>query len=153
MKFKADVKALILVHTVMLMVQIIFAGLIYATASPNKPTLEGDASKILQGVAAVLAVGGGFAAFFLFKKRMVILQETATTFTEKINHYRAASIVKYALLEAPSLFCVIGYILTHNISFLLLSIVVILVFAGQKPTVNMMMYDMNVTRDELFEQD
>jgi len=149
-QFKPEIKSLIIVHTAMLFVQIVFAGVAYGVSSQVKPVDE-NFERALQTVAAILALAGGTAAFVLFKKKVKVLQETRNGFSEKITDYRAASIVKFALLEAPSLFCSIGYFLTQQVSFLLLCIVLILVFAGQKPTVNMMMYDMNVGRDELFE--
>lgn len=149
--FKPQVKALILLHTAMLVGQLLFAGIAYFMFRNGQPLVEAGTSKVLQSIAAVLALGGGFAAFFVFRKSMEDLQLTARGFNEKIDAYRAASIIKFALLETPSVFCIIGFILTNNITFMLLSVVLILVFAGQKPTVPMMMHDMNVSRDELFE--
>ena len=149
--FKPAIKALILLHTAMLLGQLLFAAIAYFMFRNNVPPFDESTSKIMQSVAVVLTLGGGFAAFFVFRKSVEELQLTAGGFDEKINAYRSASIIKFALLEAPSLFCIIGYILTINISFMLLSIVLILVFAGQKPTVPMMVHDMNVSRDELFE--
>ena len=150
-QFKPVIKSLIILHTAMLFIQIVFAGIVYGISMQTKPSINENLSRILQTAAVVLTLGGGTVAFVLFKKKISVLQETRNGFTEKINDYRTASIIKYALLETPSLFCIIGYFLTQNISFLLLCVVLILVFAGQKPTVNMMMYDMNVSRDELFE--
>jgi hypothetical protein len=149
--FKPEVKALILLHTAMLVGQLLFAIIAYIMFRNKTPMIEENTSKILQSIAAILTLGGGFAAFFVFRKSIEELQLTARSFNEKINAYRAASIIKFALLETPSLFGIIGFILTNNITFMLLSVVLILVFAGQKPTLPMMMRDMNVGRDELFE--
>ncbi len=150
-QFKPAIKALIFLHTIMLMGQILLAVIGYFISTQFQPTADEKLSRILQSVAVVLALGGGAAAFVVFKKSINELQLTANGIVEKMAAYRAASIVKFALLEAPSIFCIVGFILTHNISFLLLSIVLILVFAGQKPTVSMMMYDMQVGREDLFE--
>jgi hypothetical protein len=60
--------------------------------------------------------------------------------------------MKFALLESPILFSAVGYFLTQNIAFIFLAIALIFIFAGQKPTVTLMTYDMNVSKDELFEK-
>jgi hypothetical protein len=149
--FKPEVKALILLHTAMLIGQLLFATIVYFLFRNKTTMVEESTSKILQSIAAVLTLGGSFAAFFVFRKSIEELQLTSGNFNEKMNAYRASSIIKFALLETPSLFSIIGFIITNNITFMLLSVVLILVFAGQKPTVPMMMHDMNIGRDELFE--
>ncbi|HEX6914141.1 MAG TPA: hypothetical protein VF145_02800, partial [Chitinophagaceae bacterium] len=47
---------------------------------------------------------------------------------EKVQTYQAASLTRYALMEAPGLLGVIGYFLTGNIKFLVIVAGVLLAF-------------------------
>jgi hypothetical protein len=150
-QFKPAIKALILVHTAMLVGQLLMAGIMYFLVSRTNAPLNPQLDKTLQVIALVLAIGGGYAAFFLFKQKVKPLQISDVSINEKLITYRTACIIKYTLLEAPAIFCFIAFFLTHNLAFLILGGILLLVFAGQKPTVTLITYDMNVSREDLFE--
>ncbi len=152
-QFKPEVKALILIHTIMLVMVLVFTGLSYFVSAKIMTTpVDASLDKTLQLVAVVLSVAAPFAAFKIFNKKRLEWQTSTAGFDEKMNAYRAASIMKFALLESPILFSAVGYFLTQNIAFIFLATALIFIFAGQKPTVTLMTYDMNVSRDELFER-
>lgn len=152
-QFKQEIKALILIHTIMLVMVILFTALSYFVAPKVMTTpVDNSLDKILQLVAVVLAVAAPFTAFTIFKKKRLVWQTNPAGLAEKIDDYRAACIMKFALLEGPILFCAVGYFLTQNTAFTILAVVLIFILAGQKPTVTLMTYDMNISRDELFEK-
>ena len=152
-QFKPEIKALILVHTIMLVMVLMFTGLSYFFSAKIMTTpVDASLDKILQLVAVVLSVVAPFAAFRMFKHKRLAWQNNPAGLAEKINDYRAASTMKFALLESPILFSAVGYFLTQNTSFIILAVVLIFILAGQKPTVTLMTYDMNISRDELFEK-
>ncbi len=152
-QYKVDIKSLIVIHTAMLLGMIIFMAVAFFVANKVLPNpVDESLSRILQVVAVLLSMGGGFMAFMLFKKKIQSIQDMSIPVSEKIQQYRIASIMKFALLEAPVLFCCIGYLLSKNISFLLLAGVLVMIFAGQKPTVIMMTHDMNVSKEDLMQE-
>jgi hypothetical protein len=151
-KFKPEIKSLIVVHTAMLLGQLLFAVIVYVisnfiTSKDNRTVFQA-----LQIFAIVLSFGCGIAAFKISKQRIQQLQLTTLSFSEKFTQYRSACILKYALLEIPAMFCLVSYFIIHNISFLLLFGVLLFVFAGQKPTVFLMTIEMNVSKEELMQE-
>jgi len=150
-KFKPEIKSLILIHTAMLIGQLLFAVIIYTVSGFSTSNESHTLFQALQIIAVLLSFGCGFAAFKVSKQKIQQIQSTTLSFSEKLLQYRSACILKYALLEMPAMFCLISYFLIHNISFLLLFGVLLFVFAGQKPTVFLMTIEMNVSKEDLME--
>ena len=73
------------------------------------------------------------------------------TAQQKIIQYKTFSIVKFALLEAPCLFAIVAYFLTTNIYFMVLAAILIIVFAAQRPTVQLIIHHLSVSREDLME--
>lgn len=152
-KLKPDLKALEIIHTVMLLSQIAFATIVYFLVK-NK-TFEEDITlnKGLQAFAVLATIGGvGFGLFFFAKKIKEMQMIEGLSVNEKINHYRTALIIKLALMEGPCLLSIVGLFLTGNISFLFLAIALILFFALQRPTVMAMTTLLRVSNDDLYEE-
>lgn len=68
---------------------------------------------------------------------------------EKFNIYRQAVIIKLALVEAPTIFSIVGYLLTGSFVFLIIAIVVLILFFFHKPTIERFAEDLNVPISEL----
>lgn len=150
--FKPEIKALIVLHTAFLVGQVIFLAIICFI--PQKAVItEADKSyKTLQLAVALLTVACIAASFFLFKQKVNGIQLADGGTAEKIERYRAATIVKFTLLEAPYMFAMIVYFLTGNLPCLILAIIIVVLFAAQRPTVPLLMYHLQVSRDDLFEE-
>jgi hypothetical protein len=82
---------------------------------------------------------------------LTLLQRSELTIEEKFVQYRAACIIKYALLEGPCLFTIISYFLCRNFSFLFLAVTLIILFAAQTPTVAIMSNHLEVSAEDLYE--
>ena len=54
--------------------------------------------------------------------------------SEKMEDYRSACIVKYALLEGPSLLAILSFLITGDIPFLGMTGFIIAIFLTMKPT-------------------
>uniref|UniRef100_A0A832DHC3 Uncharacterized protein n=1 Tax=Ignavibacterium album TaxID=591197 RepID=A0A832DHC3_9BACT len=68
---------------------------------------------------------------------------------EKFILYRQGVIIKLALVEAPTIFSIVGYLLTGSFIFLILAIGVLILFFFHKPTLEKFAEDFNIPLLEL----
>lgn len=150
-KFKPNIKTMLVMHTAFLYAQVLFAITIYFVA--DKTALFDEAtSKIVETAAALFTLVSVLTGFTLFKKKVQVLKDdVAISVEEKLEQYKTFSIIKFAMLEAPSLFAVLAFFLTGNIYFMFLAILLIIVFAAQRPTVPLIIHHLAVSREDLME--
>lgn len=152
-KLKPEIKAFEIIHTVMLLSQIAFATIVYFLVKNKSIEVDSNLNKALQAFAVFATISGVGLGLFLFSKKIKEMQMIeGLSVNEKINHYRAALIIKLALMEGPCLLSIVGLFLTGNISFLFLAIALILFFALQRPTVMAMTLLLRVSNDDLYEE-
>lgn len=142
---------MLVMHTAFLYAQVLFAITIYFIA--DKTALFDEAtSKIVETIAALFTLASVLTGFTLFKKKVQVLKDDVTiSVEEKLQQYKTYSIIKFAMLEAPSLFAVLTFFLTGNIYYMFLAILLIVVFAAQRPTVPLIIHHLAVTREDLME--
>ena len=143
-------KALNIIHKVLMTGQILFAAIcIYLTYSKiiGPPAKELD--KVLQVVALIIAAGGIFAGLSFFKKKLMQLREMQTSAKEKFDLYKSACIVQWALLEGPSLFCIICFLLTGNYAFVAIVVVILFLFAMMAPSKAKILLQLQISESEL----
>lgn len=139
-------------HTAFLYAQVIFAITIYFIVDKNSKLFDEESSKIIETVAVLFTLISLLTGFMLFKKKVQILKDDIViSAEEKLQQYSTFSIIKFAMLEAPSLFTVLAFFLTSNIYFMYLAIILIVVFAAQRPTVPLIIHHLSVTREDLME--
>ncbi|HSC39950.1 MAG TPA: hypothetical protein VLD19_18835 [Chitinophagaceae bacterium] len=145
-----EFKALQILHMAMLTGMALFAvvavflvtkGLIPANKALEKP---------LQVVALLVSVGSTAAGFALFNKRIKSIQPTDTV-ASRITIYRAAAILRWALIEFPVLLSIISFILTGNYAFLALAIALILVFVVVRPAKPVIIFLLQLNEKEVSE--
>ncbi len=145
-------KALNMIHKAMLIGQIIFAGIcFYLLYSKTLPPGMEELDRALQVTAVILAATGFFIGASLFKKRLLLARGLDAPAADKFLIYRSACIIQWALLEGPSLFCIIGFFLTGNYAFLLLSGTLIILFAMITPTKMKVAFQLGISEEELSE--
>ncbi len=74
-----------------------------------------------------LAIICVFAGFFVFKQKLEAIREKTDVIT-KIAEYRAALIIRWALLEGAAFFSIVSYLLTGNYILLGIAVVIIIIF-------------------------
>lgn len=146
-------KALNIIHKAMLIGQIIFSGICFYLGYSGMEAAATEAlDKILQVVAIAAAAAGFFIGTYLFKNKLTAIKSMETgSAAEKFNLYRAACILQWALLEGPSLFCIICFFLTGNYAFLVLAGTLIILFAMMAPTKTKVAFQTGLTEEELDE--
>ncbi len=72
-----------------------------------------------------------------------------STINDKINLYRQGLIIKLALVEAPTIFSIVGYLLTGSVIFLLIASAVLILFFFHKPSVEKFADEFRISISEL----
>ncbi len=98
-------------------------------------------------IVPLLALAGIFTSNFLYKKRINEIDKQLPLSVKLVN-YRAALIVKLALLEAPSFFTVIAYLLTGNYIYLGIVLILLIVFLLYTPTKEKLINELELPRAE-----
>lgn len=134
----STIKALAVMHFSLLVGQLMFAGIAFYLKYTQviRDVIKDEQVRLLVvpgllGVAVVLVM----ASFFSFKKKIAVIRNSEQTVTEKLTAYRAASIIRWAMLEAPVLLIIIAYLLTGIEVLLGVIAVLLLLFLYTKPTV------------------
>lgn len=134
-QFSGDIKALKIIHAAMTIGQVLFAAIIaFLVLTGLIPGIEGSLANILLLVTVFFILFGTITSQLLFQSRLNLARKE-TTLPNKLAAYRSALIIRYALIEAPSLFTVIAALLTGNPLFLLLAGMIIVFFLTLYPSV------------------
>jgi hypothetical protein len=143
-------KALNIIHKALMAGQILFVSVCaYLIFSQVVVPAAKEMDRVLQIVALALAAGGIFAGMSIFKKKLMQIREMQTAAKEKFYLYRSACIVQWALLEGPSIFCIICFFLTGNYAFLALVLVILFLFAMAAPTKVKVLLQLQISEAEL----
>jgi hypothetical protein len=127
-------KKLQTVYKALLMGQVLFAGLaVFIRMQGVITNVSEETSRILQVVAVVFAFSSVWAGMSLYRKRVAAVRVSEISAEKKLSEYTSTSLIKWAMTEGPCLFCIAGYLLTGNWSFIGLGAILLFIFAGYAP--------------------
>ena len=145
-----SLQSLNIIHKALMTGQILFAAVcIYLIYSKTILPSANELDKILQVVALIVTTGGVFAGISFFKKQLLQIREMQTGAKEKFDQYRKACIGQWALLEGPSIFCIICYFITANYAFLGLVLILLFLFAMMAPSKQKILLQLQISESEL----
>lgn len=143
-------KVLKVLHTALLIGMIIFGTVAIVLVQRNLVPASGESLERSLQIVCILVSGvmllGGFN---LFKKKMMVARNATGPGEQRMDLYRAACILWWAMIEGPGLLAIIAYILTHNFAFFALGvfhIACLFVFSPRKANVVVLL---NLTPDEV----
>jgi hypothetical protein len=140
-------KALTVLHFALTTGITLFIVLAYflegAMAQGNSETLASIFEYMVPALAFICIAAGNV----VYKKRMNDIK-TKNSLAEKLNDYRAAFILRDALLEGAALFAVIAYMLCGEWILLGVAILLLLIFIFIKPTKDKLIKDLELSSDE-----
>lgn len=84
-------------------------------------------------IVPIFIIGGYLGSRILFKSNLKTVI-SKSSLVEKMSDYRAALVLRYALLEGPSFFAMVVYLLTDDVLFLVMAGLIIVLFFTMKPT-------------------
>ncbi|SEO03649.1 hypothetical protein SAMN05192574_10564 [Mucilaginibacter gossypiicola] len=137
------------IHLALIAGQIIFAATAFMTTK-NHATNKSD--DVFIYVAPIMAVTG-FAIGSILFKTMVNKIDGQSPLKTKLAAYQSALIVRFALLEGPSLFAIVSFMLTGNLIFLGISGAIIACFIYLRPTKQKIEDDLSLGYEEKAELD
>ncbi len=126
------IKTLSILHMSLIMGPILFGTVIYFQTQ-NASLNFSDTDDIYLIIVPIVAVSCIFLGNFIFKQSIRNIPKTIGL-RQKLARFQTASIIKYALAEAPALFGVVAFMITGNMAYLTISVVLILYFFMLKPT-------------------
>lgn len=112
---------------------------------------EADMKELVSPLAWFLFLVGGLsllASYFVFNRKLKIARRKEL-FYEKMGDYRAALVVRYALLEGPSFCGLVFFLLTGYYLLLAFSLGVVAIFIVIRPTAGKAETDLKLNPDEV----
>ncbi|WP_167611971.1 hypothetical protein [Maribellus sediminis] len=98
-------------------------------------------------VVPVFMIGGILASNYVFKFRLKTCI-SQSGLKQKLEEYRSALIIKFALVEGPSFFAIIAYLLTANLVFVGITVLLLAVLLSYRPTPAKSIIDLELDYDE-----
>ena len=139
-------KTLAFTHVAMLAFQMLFAIVAFAqTTRMYFGVMNMDDQFVF--IAPVLALGGFFGGYLIFKKQKYLLREKENLL-DKLAGYQSVLITRFALILGPSLFSIVAYILSGNIFFLVITAFMTLYFIFLRPTREKIEADLRFSFDD-----
>jgi len=99
----------------------------------------------LKYVVPIFAIIGVFASNLVFKNKLKDCTRK-TGLKEKLNNYRSALIVKFALIEGNSFFALVAYLLTGKLLYLGLAGLLLIVLILYRPTKEKLIFDLELNQ-------
>ena len=148
----SNIKALSLMHFSLLFGQVIFAGvaayLIYTGAFT--PVIE---NKEILSMVVPGAIGWSVAfvmlAFSNYKKKVAAIRMNEESLSDKLIAYRAANIVRWAILEVPVLSTIVCFLMT-GLPVLIFSVAsFLLIFLYAKPSAYKVAQELSISEADV----
>ncbi len=98
-------------------------------------------------IIPLFAVSGILGSFIVFKSKLAKVKEKSDL-DLKLLEYRSAQIIRWALLEGPSFFTIIAYLLTGQILYLALVAIIIVLFVLTIPNREKVESDLDLSWEE-----
>jgi magnesium-transporting ATPase (P-type) len=137
-----------IIYLGLVMGQIIFIAIfLFLVYSGNSGEMQ-DLSNILLFVAFVLVASAVFAANKIFNLKMSQIDEN-NSLEYKLSEYRTSLIIKFGILEGPSLLSIVFFFMTANELFLVFSILILGFFFIYRPSNSKIASDLKLKANEV----
>lgn len=140
-------KTITLIYYALLAGQIMFLAVAYLLNSNQISSKKHEMYDIFIIIVPILIGSGLFLSNFIFKMLIGKIEQN-TSIENKLMTYRSALIIKYALMEGPSLFAIVAFLISGNAIFLAFSAVMILAFILQRPNRDKIVQNLNLNGKE-----
>lgn len=130
-----------IIHIALLSGMIAFAIVSLILVNTGFAAVADDSTqRILQVVCILLSALALFAGFKLFKKKIFVARNSMEAGERRMEMYRSACILWWAMIEGPGIFACIAFVLSGNYAFFALAvfhILALLTFAPRKTNIIM----------------
>jgi hypothetical protein len=146
--FSEDIRAMKIIHAAMLAGQLIFAAvvfyLVYTRIFENSSS---DTDILFKYLVPAMALGGFLIGNILFRKLIQVARKYPDL-KEKLTAYRGALITSYAIPEGCSLFAIIAALLTSQLLYLGIAVIVMFYFLTLRPRPERIVKDLDLSPSE-----
>ena len=143
---KDFVKSLQIIHFVLVLAVLVFAGYIAITAK-ERLYFSYEDDKLFLYLAIIIAFAGNLSSKYLFAKMIKQLPKDANLF-QKATQYSKAHIFRLAMLEFPALMCLFFTWESNNSFYLILVGILFLMMLAIFPTKNKFINEVPLTSME-----
>ena len=144
---KSVLTSLNMIYFSLIMMMTLFGAVVFFLTTSGDITQDPELALILRYVLfALLPIGVG-AGYFIFKQWMNTIG-TALSLREKLMKYQTAVLIRSGCFEMPGLFGAVATLITGDLSFLLFTAIVIVLFLLLRPTLYTITTDMNLSQKE-----
>jgi hypothetical protein len=141
-------KSINIIYFALLAGQIMFLMVAFFVAKDVVITKQvKEMNNLFQFIVPVYAIGG-IAMGYLISKSLLKKIDKKASLDEKLNKYRAALLVKFALHEVPVIFALVVYLISKNNLYLGIALVTILLFLFIRPGRDAIIQDLELNSQE-----
>lgn len=127
-KINPFMRQLVILHTAMFLGQFFFLGVVLFIGGEKV-----EEEKFFTFIVPIGVLIGFVVGHLMYRALLSKLPANASL-EQRLSTYRSASIVKWALLEGPTLFTLVAYMFTGRMIFIAYVGMMLLVFALNRPT-------------------
>ena len=146
-----QVKSMLILHMAFFAGQVLFAilssFLVFAGIFP--PILDKYGPELIL-LAALLEVIAVLLARFLYRRNLRKINSTPAPLAQKLEAFRAANIVRWAILEGTALMVLVLFLLTNQWLILFIVLALLFIFFTARPTAPNIATDLQVSEQEIF---
>ena len=147
----SQIKALQIVHRALLLGVLLFGIIsIYIRHLRKLQGVSSSTDKILQVAVLLVAALAIWIGFSIFNKRISNMA-FGLSVQEKMKVYLAAALTRWALIEAPAFFAMVGFLITGNFAFFALGLTILLVLGMVGPSKINIAHQLQLTEKEMTE--
>lgn len=146
--FKQYFNILRILHLSLCFAVVAFGGIVYFVILPIQGAETGGNSGLYVNLSAGYMVIAISIGYWLFGKQMKTAK-TAASLSDKLNAYRSANIIRWALLEGATLIPLVFHLLSSNVILLAIAGIAFLVLGLLHPNVMRLKVDLDLSQTEL----
>ncbi len=144
---KSVLTAMNLIYFSLIMVMTMFGAIVFFLNASGGLTPDPDLSNTFRYLLfALLPIGLG-AGYFIFKQWMKAINPSLSL-REKLMKYQTAVLIRSGCFEMPGLVGAVAALITGDLSFLLFTAIVLVLFLILRPSIYTITTDLNLSQNE-----
>jgi hypothetical protein len=144
---KSVLTVLNMIYVSLIMMMTLFGAVVFFITLSGDMAQDPELALMLRYVIFALLPMGMGAGYFIFKQWMNTISPTLSL-REKLMKYQTAVLIRSGCFEMPGLFGAVATLITGDLSFLLFTAIILVLFILLRPTVYSITTDMNLSQKE-----
>ena len=145
------IRVLKILHLALMAGQVVFILIMFSSVyfqRINTFALANISGEILIALIFFAALAYLFANS-QFNKKLAIIRENNLDVSQKLENYRAANIIRWAIIEAPVILCCILFFVTGNYYIILIAVIMIFFFYSARTGTEKTLTDLQISLTDL----